>query len=269
MPDEDIGSPFWDDASFEKRAKRSADSQPIRQDGDGLLAAFKPFADFMAGGMFDKLSDETRLTAGSPIARRQLTIGDLRKLAEAVATSQSRGAAEGAGADRVRVWDENRGAYFLQDVPPQPAHGAMRAFEMLIAQLIVRNDGVGPAVFVREQTLPASVYNAALDAISAPIPPADEARVSMGELRKVISDEWGSHLCYRNSTTAERVCALGHCRCEDIARAILANFALSSATGAAADGAMREQFEKIITSLRYDGDDPNSLTVGEIRRALL
>lgn len=32
--------------------------------------------------------------------------------------------------------------------------------------------------------------------------------------------------------------------------------------------ARRERFEEIIESLKYDGSDANSLTVGEIRRAL-
>lgn len=46
--------------------------------------AFKPFADFMAGGSFDKIPDDMPLTAGSSIARRQITAGQLRKLAAAI-----------------------------------------------------------------------------------------------------------------------------------------------------------------------------------------
>lgn len=34
------------------------------------------------------------------------------------------------------------------------------------------------------------------------------------------------------------------------------------------NGSVRERFEAIIASLNYDGPDTNSLTVGEIRRAL-
>jgi Transposase domain (DUF772)/Transposase DDE domain len=43
-------------------------------------AAFKPFADFMNSPTFDKLSDDTVITAGSPMARRQLNVGDLHRL---------------------------------------------------------------------------------------------------------------------------------------------------------------------------------------------
>lgn len=53
----------------------------------GVAAAFKPFADFMAGGSFDKLPVDFRLTTGSSMARRQLTAGDLRKLADAISAN--------------------------------------------------------------------------------------------------------------------------------------------------------------------------------------
>ncbi len=49
--------------------------------------AFKPFADFMDTPIFQKLSDDTRLTAGSPMARRQLMVGDLRKLSAALTSA--------------------------------------------------------------------------------------------------------------------------------------------------------------------------------------
>lgn len=51
---------------------------------DGVREAFKPFADFMAGSAFDKLPGEMPLTNGSGMARRQLTVGDFRKLREAI-----------------------------------------------------------------------------------------------------------------------------------------------------------------------------------------
>jgi hypothetical protein len=86
----------------------------------------------------------------------------------------------------------------------------------------------------------AKVDKAAIAALSAPVPSPDGAG-EIERLKKIISDEWGSHLCYRNSTTTERVCTIGHCRCADIARAILANFALSPATGAAEADATQQQ----------------------------
>lgn len=51
-----------------------------------VAAAFKPFADFMAGGTFDKLPAEFHITAGSHLARRQVTVNDLRNLAAAIAS---------------------------------------------------------------------------------------------------------------------------------------------------------------------------------------
>lgn len=50
-----------------------------------VQTAFQPFADFMAGGSFDKIPDDMPLTAGSSIARRQITAGHFRKLATAIA----------------------------------------------------------------------------------------------------------------------------------------------------------------------------------------
>ena len=47
-------------------------------------AAFKPFADFTNSPTFDKLSDDTVITAGLPMARRQLNVGDLRRLRDAL-----------------------------------------------------------------------------------------------------------------------------------------------------------------------------------------
>jgi hypothetical protein len=52
--------------------------------GLSTAEAFKPFADYMAGGSFSALPDGMPLTPGSPMARRQITIGDLRKLAASI-----------------------------------------------------------------------------------------------------------------------------------------------------------------------------------------
>jgi hypothetical protein len=46
--------------------------------------AFKPFADFMDTPMFEKLTEDTVLTPGSPMARRQLNVGDFRRLRDAM-----------------------------------------------------------------------------------------------------------------------------------------------------------------------------------------
>lgn len=49
-----------------------------------VQTAFQPFADFMASGSFDKIPDDMPLTAGSMLARRQVTAGHFRKLAAAI-----------------------------------------------------------------------------------------------------------------------------------------------------------------------------------------
>ena len=64
-----------------------------------LAEAFKPFADFMSAPLFAKLSDETQLSAGSPMARRQISCGDLRKLADVIARTPSQPAASGGVAE--------------------------------------------------------------------------------------------------------------------------------------------------------------------------
>lgn len=50
-----------------------------------VQTAFEPFVKFMTGNGFDKLSDDTPLTAGTYMASRQLTVGHFRKLATAIA----------------------------------------------------------------------------------------------------------------------------------------------------------------------------------------
>lgn len=57
---------------------------PVSPASGAVQDAFKPFADFMAGGSFDKIPDDMPLTAGSSIARRQITAGHFRKLAAAI-----------------------------------------------------------------------------------------------------------------------------------------------------------------------------------------
>jgi hypothetical protein len=49
-----------------------------------LLEAAKPFLDFAEGRMFDMLPDSEPMTKGSPLARRQITAGDLRRLKAAI-----------------------------------------------------------------------------------------------------------------------------------------------------------------------------------------
>lgn len=70
---------------------------------------------------------------------------------------------------------------------------------------------------------------AAHPANSGQQPPARS--VSMDDLVKTISDEWGSHLCFRDSF-GQRSCGQDHkgvgCRCFDIANAIAANFNVTS-----------------------------------------
>jgi hypothetical protein len=46
-------------------------------------------------------------------------------------------------------------------------------------------------------------------------------------VRQTIADEWGSHLCYQDAPTAKRTCDHDkHCRCADIARAVISQHAL-------------------------------------------
>jgi hypothetical protein len=73
------------------------------------------------------------------------------------------------------------------------------------------------------------------------VPPHDRAPPQQGqpltgpagftELRKIVSDEWGSHLCYRHpdglrscSADGEYAYMAAHCRCGDIAKAILERY---------------------------------------------
>ena len=52
-------------------------------------------------------------------------------------------------------------------------------------------------------------------------------RASVDHLRDTISSECGSHLCYRDEIAMRRICDEDkHCRCIDIARAIVSQHAL-------------------------------------------
>lgn len=49
-----------------------------------IMKVIQPFIDFTRTPTFNILSDEFELTAGSPMAHRQLTAGDFRRLLEAI-----------------------------------------------------------------------------------------------------------------------------------------------------------------------------------------
>lgn len=124
----------------------------------------------------------------------------------------------------------NRRYWEQQAAPPKPAPDVREALRERIGGYIdairlgATNEGVTNAI-MRD-----------VDRLSASVPLADRATgVSIEQLKKNISDEWGSHLCYRNSTTTERFCAPEHCRCADIARAILASYSLSPPCAGAAE----------------------------------
>jgi len=53
------------------------------------------------------------------------------------------------------------------------------------------------------------------------------AEPKIDEIRKKVADEWGSHLCYHDKTTFRRNCDPPvHCRCYDIAVAIMTHYEL-------------------------------------------
>jgi hypothetical protein len=218
-----------------------------RQDGDGLRIALEPFAkiadDYEASEqrrIRTHTDEEREPGAKLPDSHMvSIALGDCRNARFALDALPTRDGAEGAGRDAgiaEAIFDIEGGEPppRVASAPPQPAPDAVRSadeptLEMIAAAAEFHANGCWNA---SDESIFGGIYKAMRAA--APVPPADGAAPSMGQLRKVIYDEWGSHLCYRNSTTAERVCALGHCRCEDIARAILANFnVLPSTTGAA------------------------------------
>lgn len=65
-------------------AANEIDHLAAKPDEEGVREAFKPFSDFMAGSTFDKLPDDAKLTNGSSLAWRQLTVGDFKKLRAAI-----------------------------------------------------------------------------------------------------------------------------------------------------------------------------------------
>lgn len=100
------GEDWKDDPSADERwqAEVQAWNERAFPPGGNAVAmreAFKPFADFMAGNTFSKLPDHFEITHGSALARKQLTAGDLRKLAAALDAPQAQ---EGEPLDPPAIW---------------------------------------------------------------------------------------------------------------------------------------------------------------------
>jgi ribA/ribD-fused uncharacterized protein len=59
--------------------------------------------------------------------------------------------------------------------------------------------------------------------------PGERAVPTMEAVRETISNEWGSHLCWRSGVNFDRTCDKDkHCRCADIARAVISQHTLST-----------------------------------------